>query len=204
MGIIERKEKEKKEMRTFILRTAMGLFLEEGFDKVTIRRIAGKIEYSPATIYLYFKDKGEILLALHNEGFDKFYKKQRTTLSEKDPWKRLRKHAGAYLSFALANPEYYQLMFIMRVTPEEMEKKENYAICLRSFEFLKDNIQECIEAGYLPRADVDTASFAFWSLIHGMASLIIRKRVVMVPDDYIRPVVEQAIDFMMDSMNRTA
>ncbi|MBI5233035.1 MAG: helix-turn-helix transcriptional regulator [Deltaproteobacteria bacterium] len=61
MGISERREKEKKEMRGLILETAMELFLDEGFENVSLRRRADKIEYSPATIYLYYKDKDEIL-----------------------------------------------------------------------------------------------------------------------------------------------
>lgn len=189
-------------MRAAILNTAMGLFLEDGFDKVTMRRIAAKIEYSPATIYLYFKDKGEILLALHNEGFEKFFKKQKTILAEKDSWKRLRKHASIYLSFALENPEYYQLMFMERGITEEIQKNDNWEMCFRSAEFLKTNIQECIEDGYLPEADLDAASFAYWSLMHGMASLIIRKRVILVPENQIGRVVEQAIDFILDNMKK--
>ena len=56
MGILERKEKQKLEIRKLILDASMKLFVEEGFDNVTIRRIADLIEYSPTTVYLYFKD----------------------------------------------------------------------------------------------------------------------------------------------------
>lgn len=201
MGISERKDREKQEMRGLILSTAMALFLEEGFDKVTIRRIAGKIEYSPATIYLYFRDKAEILFALHDEGFEKLYKEQQTILSVEDPWERLRKHAGVYLSFALGNPEYYQLMFIMKGITKELKEVERDEKCFRSFEFLKADIRNCMEAGFLPEADAEMASFAFWSFIHGIASLIICERVLMVPEDQLPSLVEQAIDFVMDSMN---
>jgi AcrR family transcriptional regulator len=62
MGIKERKELEKQKMRKLILDNAMKLFLEKGFENITIRHIAEKIEYSPATIYLYFKDKDEIMV----------------------------------------------------------------------------------------------------------------------------------------------
>jgi AcrR family transcriptional regulator len=72
MGISERKEREKQEMREKILLVATEMFIEEGYDKTSIRKIADKIEYSPATIYLYFKDKDEIFHAIHDKGFDKF------------------------------------------------------------------------------------------------------------------------------------
>ncbi|MBK7338149.1 MAG: helix-turn-helix transcriptional regulator [Saprospirales bacterium] len=61
MGINERKEREKVELRGLILKGAMEVFLEEGFENTSIRRIAERVEYSPGTIYVYFKDKDEIL-----------------------------------------------------------------------------------------------------------------------------------------------
>ncbi|MBI2419199.1 MAG: helix-turn-helix transcriptional regulator, partial [Ignavibacteriales bacterium] len=57
MGISERKEREKSEMRELVLQTALKLFIDKGYDNVSIRKIANVIEYSPGTIYLYFKDK---------------------------------------------------------------------------------------------------------------------------------------------------
>jgi AcrR family transcriptional regulator len=200
MGIAERKEKEKREMREVILETARKLFVEEGFDKVTIRRIAEKIEYSPATIYLYFKDKDEILFALHSEGFEKFYKQQQTVLSIQDPWERLRKHGEVYVSFALGNPEYYDLMFIMRAPIKEMKAKKEWEVGMRSYELLKDNIKSCMDAGYLPHANLDVAAFAIWSLTHGIVSLVIRDRTAKFPAELLPSIINGALDFMMSGI----
>ena len=57
MGIAERKEKQKLDIRNAILEASRKLIVEEGFEKVTMRKIADLIEYSPTTVYLYFKDK---------------------------------------------------------------------------------------------------------------------------------------------------
>jgi AcrR family transcriptional regulator len=76
MGSAERKEREKHEMREMILAAAKKLFIKEGFEHVTIRRIAEEIEYSPATVYLYFADKDTILCALQELGFRDLYKRQ--------------------------------------------------------------------------------------------------------------------------------
>src|SRR5689334_19919499 len=110
MGIEERKSREKDEMRKLILQTAMHLFLEEGIDNVSLRKIADKIEYSPAAIYSYFKDKGEIVLALHNEGFTKLYSMQTSLDNISDPLEKLRKMGQVYMQFALENRDYYDLM----------------------------------------------------------------------------------------------
>ena len=200
MGILERKDREKKKMRSLILKTAMKLFLEEGFENVTIRRIAERIEYSPAAIYLYYKDKDEILYAIHEIGFEKLYKQQQTILSTRDPWKRLKKHGEVYIKFALENPEYYDLMFIMRGPAKKIKEKEEWEIGLRSFEFLKGNIKECINAGYLKRVNLDVVAFAFWSLTHGIASLVIRERCIMFPEKHLNSIIEGALDFVLNSI----
>jgi AcrR family transcriptional regulator len=202
MGISERRESDKERMRGRILEAAMKLFLREGFERVTIRAIAKAIEYSPATIYLYFKDKNEILYALQTIGFEKLYKKQQEVLTIKDPWKRLRQHGKVYVEFALKNPEYYDLMFIMRGPIIKMKEKEKWESGQRSYEFLKENIKECMSAGYLMKTNEDIATFAKWSLTHGMASLIIRDRAIMLPKEHLNAIIEGALDFMMQSIKK--
>jgi AcrR family transcriptional regulator len=203
MGIRERKERGKRDVRKRILETAMKLFLEEGFEKVTIRRIAEAIEYSPAAIYLHFKDKDEILYALHSEGFDALYEQQMAILSIKDPLKRLRRHGEIYLTFALDKPEYYDLMFIMKNPAKKIKEQKAWDVGLRSYEFLRNNVQDCIEAGVLPMADVDVATFSLWAHVHGIASLIIRGRCIMFPEDHLKAIAKGAIDFMMRKLLNT-
>lgn len=69
MGIKQRKDREREEMKDLILDAAKRISIEEGFSKVSIRKIAEEIEYSPGTIYLYFKNRDEILFELHNLAF---------------------------------------------------------------------------------------------------------------------------------------
>jgi AcrR family transcriptional regulator len=196
MGIAERKEREKQKMRRLILETAMKLFLKEGFEKVTMRRIAEKIEYSPATIYLHFRDKDEILYALHSEGFEELYRRQQSILPIKDPLQRLRRHGEIYLSFALEKPEYYDLMFIMRNPAKKIREEKAWDIGLRSYEFLRKNVDECMKAGVLPKANPDAAAFSLWAHVHGIASLIIRDRCIMFPEQHLKSIAEGALDFM--------
>src|SRR5665647_140284 len=111
MGIAERKERDKMEMRDRIVEAATLMFLEDGYEKTSIRNIADKIEYSPATIYLYFKDKDELFFAIHNIGFQLLLKEMEKANKIKNPLKRLREIGSIYVEFALENPEYYDLMF---------------------------------------------------------------------------------------------
>lgn len=202
MGIEERKQRERDLKRELILKTAMQLYKEEGIDSVSIRRIAEKIEYSPATIYLYFKDKGEILHALHTQGFEKLYSLQKSLDNISNPLEKLQRMGRLYMKFALENPDHYDLMFIARGVAEKISEKNEWEVGNRSFQYLRDNVKQCIEQGHLAHADIDSATFAMWSLVHGMASLIVRGRCIMVPDEAVDNMVKGGLQFFYDSVTQ--
>ena len=89
MGILERKEREKEEMRRRIVDAAQHLYVQNGFEKLSIRAIADEIEYSPATIYLYYKDKSEVLHAIHQQAFGKLMNDFRPIVAITDPFDKL-------------------------------------------------------------------------------------------------------------------
>ena len=112
MGIAERKERDKEELRERILVAAKTLFLEKGVEKTSIRNIADLIEYSPGSIYHYFKDKNEIFHALHQGGFQQLMSRMEVLAAVSNPMERLKKMGAIYVDFALENPDMYDLMFI--------------------------------------------------------------------------------------------
>ncbi len=196
MGIKERKERQKTEMRESILDASLKLFTEEGYENVTMRKIADKIEYSVGTLYLYFKDKGEIFFELHSRGFAEFYNKQLSIQHIKDPIERLKAHGEAYIRFAMEFPEYYDLMFISRVPAKEIEKFEHWEEGERTYEILKLNIRQAMEAGYFKGVDLEVAAFSLWSFVHGIASLSIRGRLKMIPEQYLQFLISGALQFI--------
>jgi AcrR family transcriptional regulator len=200
MGILERKERDKREMRRVILETAMKLFLEEGFGNVSIRRIADNIEYSPATIYLYFKDKDEILYALHTEGFEELFRRQQAVTAIPDPRTRLLKHGEIYIKFALENPEYYNLMFIMRSTAKKITAENGWDVGRRSYEFFMKDVQMAIDAGIVSTNDVTLATFSLWSLAHGIVALILRNRCPMLDQEKLLEISIRAFDFVVGNI----
>src|ERR1700761_8372415 len=151
MGIQERKEKQKLEIRKLILDASMKLFIEEGFEHVTIRKIADLIEYSPTTVYLYFKDKDEIFFILHDIGFQKM-QELNVNLEGLDPLQELHQMGENYLEFGMMNPEFYDLMFVQRepmkkITELGCEWIKGDAAITR----LKNTITACMEGGYIPK-----------------------------------------------------
>jgi AcrR family transcriptional regulator len=177
MGIIERKEREKLEMRLMILETAKQIFIEEGFEKASIRAIADRIEYSPATIYLYFKDKNELFFSVHEMGFEKLIFEMTTAIEGIiDPVDELRARGFAYMKFAFQNPEMYDLMFIQNAPMESMKDSESWTCGHRCFMLMCETIQRCIDTKTLRISNLHIAAMSIWSFMHGLVSLKIRNR----------------------------
>lgn len=197
MGITERKEREREEMRELILQGAQKLFLENGYEKTSIRGIADTIEYSPATIYLYYKDKNELLLALHVKAFEKMMEEFAVVATVADPFERLTALGEQYIKFAVENPELYDLMFIMQAPIEALAcKDEVWEDGMKSFDFLRFVFAECVRAGYFrAELDVDTACLTIWSYMHGLITIYLKKRMDMFEDD--RPMERMQESFQL-------
>lgn len=111
MSIKERKERERKEMQELILNAATEIFKEEGLENLSIRKIANKIEYSPAIIYHYFKDKDEIINHLMRRGYGKIVEGLSfIPQSIVEPEKVLKELTVKLIEMALEIPEEYKII----------------------------------------------------------------------------------------------
>ena len=118
MGLKERQDREREAVRRAILDAARDLFVAESYSNVSIRKIAERIEYSPAAIYGYFESKDDIFFALSEEGFRTLADHVRAAIeSIPDPLQRLRRGLWAFYEFSKTHPEYFELMFIDRSVP---------------------------------------------------------------------------------------
>ncbi len=194
MGITERKEREKQELKQHILDAAMALFVELGYEKTSIRNIAERIEYSPGTIYLYFKDKADIFLELHTMAFELLFKHLAVVKEIEDPMERLRTLGQMFLQFAIDNPDLYDLMFILREPMEALGHQCGWEEGFKNYDLLKDTVVEAMDKGLIKKEDPDVISLAAWGLVHGLASLWIRKRFKMLPEEIVKPLILKAAD----------
>lgn len=186
MASAERRAREKENLRRSILDAARELFVTEDYRAVSMRRIADKIEYSPTTIYLYFKDKDEILASLVQEGFH-LLSDQLERLDIPDPVERLRQGGAVYLRFAQTQPHYYKLMFqIEEPTLLErcVESEPVFEAAMRALGFIRRCVQEAMEQG---RFVTDTpeiiVSHVILSGVHGVASLALAGRLTKLPPE---------------------
>ena len=179
MGTQERREREKAEVRRAILDAARELFIETGYEAVTMREIAKRIEYSPTAIYLHFRDKKAVMNAVCDTDFLALAKKFGKIAEIADPLERLKAAGLAYADFALKHPNQYRLMFM---TPHPPHSPEESAIEVGNrdqdaYAFVLWTAAEAIEKGRL-RADLDDPELVaqiVWSAIHGWVSLRMTK-----------------------------
>ena len=196
MGIKERKKRATHRMRQRILKAAMELFAKGGYENVSMRKIAKKIEYSPGTIYLYFKNKNDIMLQLCYQGFEQLLALQEEMERITDPSERLSTGGRYYVNFALENPELYELMFATEEIVQEPALDED-SVPLKAFRNFEKHVRKCLDAGIFSGGDAETTAIALWASLHGLASLLIKQRLRFLPQENLDQIVQQALDFSL-------
>jgi len=176
MGVKERRARQKKYLRQEILDAATELFVQERYENVSMRRIADKIEYSPTTIYIYFKDKADLLEQVCKETFARLVQKLSKIMEQPgEPLDRLKRGLMAYIEFGLENPQQYRTTFMMPI-PEGFDHEKYHEADspgMQAFSFLTRGLTECIKAGKLRAINVELAAQTLWAGIHGITSLLI-------------------------------
>ena len=170
MGIAERKIRQKEEVKSSILAAAWKLVEKEGWQSLSIRKIADAIEYSSPVIYDHFANKEAILLEFTRRGFRQL-NEQLVTAKEKftRPEQQIEAIAYAYWKFAFNHKEYYQLMYGLGMPGCEAVKQIPE---LQSFtETVSTPIKEMIAASKNAEADSFLKLHTFWSALHGLVSI---------------------------------
>ncbi len=154
MGIKERQERDREAVHRAILDAARELFVTEGYRNVSIRKIAEKIEYSPAALYGYFPSKDDIFYALAEEGFRLLHGNNgaafNAQLAGLEPIDRVKKMVLGLYEFSRQQPQYFELMFVDRSVPRISQAYERFAFAREIKAHLIGEIQACIDAGVLP------------------------------------------------------
>ena len=181
MTIASRKQREKDDMRALILDAAREIFLEKGYELASIRSIAEKIDYSPGTIYLYFKDKDEIFHLLHEEGFRRMLEKMSVLEHVADPFERLKAMGRVYMEFAENNKDFYQLMFIMQTPFKHEEHEDQWKMGHDTLQYLQHVVKLCQDKGHFKGKDPVLFSFTIWACLHGICALFVSDRCKAFP-----------------------
>jgi AcrR family transcriptional regulator len=188
---VDRREREKVEIRRKILDAARGLFAREGYENVTMRGIAETIEYSATTIYNHFEDKDDVVKALCDEDFTRLLGALSSTPLPDDPVEQIRQLGRAYAAFGLEWPNHYRFMFL---TPNKNHDIDAESPGHRSFGLLRSAVQRAVTAGRFREIDPDVTAQVLWSSLHGVVSLLITMQPQHWPTPPAKDLVEQVIE----------
>ena len=180
MGVKERRGREKSETRDKILDAARELFVTEGYEGVSMRRVAEKIEYSPTAIYVHFADKNELFHELCRQDFARLQEVMQSADMPADPIERLRQIGRSYIQFGVRFPNHYVFMFMTPHLPQEPDEEDREIMGnpeKDAYAMLKAAVQEAINAGCFRDEvqDAELVSQTLWASVHGVISLNIAK-----------------------------
>jgi AcrR family transcriptional regulator len=178
LSIQTRRARQRQALRQEILNAARDIFVKEGYQGLSMRRIADKIDYSPTAIYLHFKDKQDLVFSLCEETFSRLVRELENPKSETDPIGRLKAGLRRYVDFGLKNPQHYLAAFVIphedRADPTlATQHQQENTFGMRALGLLRGQVASCIAAKQFRTMDVELATRTLWSAVHGITSLLI-------------------------------
>jgi AcrR family transcriptional regulator len=198
MGIAERRTRHRASLRREILDAARTLFIEEGYDRVSMRKVAQRIEYSPTTIYLHFKDKAELFNAVCEETFGGLTRKLEAIVARGgDPVTVLREGLRTYAKFALKHKEHYTVAFML---PRNPVIPFADSTAERAFQILRDGVAACVREKRFRPVDVEPTAQSLWAATHGVVALLIAKHGFPFID--ANTLIDGTIDTMLEGLSR--
>jgi AcrR family transcriptional regulator len=174
-------KEEVENTRGRILDTALSIIIEEGFNNLSVRKIASRLGVTATTIYNYYTNKDEINLMIRIRGFEKLHDLlTKRSASFNDIENTLKARVRAYIEFGLTNPSYYDIMFNLH-TPKYLDYAGTDIEPLAHTE--KQNALKCLSlfiepvSSYIPSKGKKKDYFVlyqvvkFWSDLHGLITL---------------------------------
>jgi AcrR family transcriptional regulator len=178
MGSKERRERERGELRGLIMDAAREMLAREGYEAISMRKLADAIEYSPTAIYAYFTDKEELFRQICMDDFDRFNASQTSAIEEPDPVKRIRLVGEMYVRFAVEHPNHFRRMFLdpphVSLSQEQLARRGDPSH--DGYAFFRGTVAEAVAAGrFVPKLgnDIDLITQTLWAAVHGIAAILV-------------------------------
>lgn len=204
MAVKPRRVRQKGLLRQEILDAARDILIHEGYDGLSMRKVAERIDYSPTAIYLHFRDRDHLVFCVCEELMAGLVRELREVAEKhSDPLVALKNGLRRYIDFGLRHPEHYLATFGIPHGHDpglDARSRQDDTMAMQAFALLLRLVGECVRQKKLPRVDVHRASCALWAGIHGITSL----RIVMPNFDWGDPdkVAEHLVTMMIDGLRR--
>ncbi len=180
MGITERREAEKEVVRNKILDAAGKILARDGYESLSIRKIANEIEYSPGIIYHYFKDKAEIVAMVVEVGYGKILKKQgEIPVDLENPHKSIENSMRGYIQLMMEAPVQFKAVLLndtVGIAHKVNMLDEGISKERKSIQALCRIVALGMEKGKLREMDVELTAQIIWTSTHGLLSRLILEK----------------------------
>lgn len=199
MGVQERRARHKNLLRQEILDATRDILIREGYDGLSMRKVAERIDYSPTAIYLHFKDRDDLVFCVCEQFMAGLVRELlQVTEKQTDPLTALRKGLRRYVEYGLANGEQYQAAFMVphaqdSASAERYQRPETAG--MTAFDFLPRLVSEAMRQKQIGKVDVAAVSRALWAGVHGITSLLIVMPTFKWEDQ--GRVIDQLIDLLI-------
>jgi AcrR family transcriptional regulator len=195
LGIRERRQRQRQQMRSGILAAAREIATTEGWGAVTIRAIAERIEYSPPVLYEYFDSKDDLLLELVRMGYaGQLEAVEFARDASDDPEEALLAMARAWCRFAFDSPDLYQVMYglggVSFHVPELQKEGEKIA------EVMERTVVEVLKKHGKDASDIREKVVLGWGTLHGLVALAMVGRISGGAEEVERLVVLAVRDYL--------
>ncbi|HEX6750418.1 MAG TPA: TetR/AcrR family transcriptional regulator [Longimicrobium sp.] len=188
-------------LRAATLDTTRTLLVSEGYENLSMRKIARQVGCSVSSIYEHFAGKDQLVHALIDEGFQRWYDIVAAAAEAPGaPLQRLELHCRRYVEFGLANPEFYEIMYLYHPRSLARFPRELFRRASRSMDVLARLVHDAAPDAFATPAEARIHAHAVWAILHGVVSTILAGRLDTRIDQ--SAYVGTSIQFAVDSIRR--
>ncbi|MGE0447980.1 MAG: TetR/AcrR family transcriptional regulator [Vicinamibacterales bacterium] len=198
-----RRARQRAQLRQEILDTAREMLVREGFEHLSLRKVAERIGYSPTAMYLHFDDKRDLVYHVCQDTFGRLVQELTPLESEfKDPSVRLRAAMRRYIEFGLRHPQHYLAALVAvppELLPDDVAKyNDPDSPGMRFFALLRGAVVSAMDGRRIRKVDPDVTTRALWAAVHGVTSMLIQLPHFLWGDQ--RAVVDNLLDSLIDGL----
>ncbi|MEX1258459.1 MAG: TetR/AcrR family transcriptional regulator [Gemmatimonadota bacterium] len=171
--------------RDRILTCACDLYLDDGFEGFSMRKLARSVGVTAPALYRHFLGKEQVLLEVVGEGYRTLIQYLHPALGGRTPEERFSLAGAGYMNFALEHPRYYEILYSyteflgLEELPEGIRK-----LVAGIDQFWLDRVRECMDAGILKPDDPELVGRTFWAVSHGLVSIYHRKMLRLSEEEF--------------------
>ena len=166
------------DLKNALIEAGIEILAKDGLGALSLREVARQAGVSHTAPYAHYADKQALIAAIATAGYKKLYARLADVVQQyqASPARQLVEAGWAYLEFAFDEPDHFKITF-SGVVEKEKDYPAFVEISQKSFKLVVEIIEACQQTGILPTGSSDLMAVSVWSMLHGLASLILEEQI---------------------------